>query len=52
MVFSYRGSFTQTQLILAQQGRKAMVSLRSKVKRFVNINSVVYLGLFDKIVMH
>ena len=51
MVFSYTGSFTQTQLILAQQGRKAMFSLRSKVKRFVNINSVAYCDLFDKMVM-
>ena len=42
MIFSYTGSYTQTQLILAQQGRKAMFSLRSKLKRFVNINSVVY----------
>ena len=31
MIFSYTGSFTQTQLILAQQGRKAMFSLRSEV---------------------
>ena len=46
MVFSYTGSFTQTQLVLAQQGRKAMFSLRSKLKRFVNINSVVYCDLF------
>ena len=51
MVFSYTGSFTQTQLVLAQQGRKAMFSLRSKLKRFVNINSVVYCDLFDKMVM-
>ena len=51
MVFSYTGSFTQTQLALAQQGRKAMFSLRSKLKRFVNINSVVYCDLFDKMVM-
>ena len=41
MVFSYTGSFTQTQLVLAQQGRKAMFSLRSKLNRFVNINLVV-----------
>ena len=46
MVFSYTGSITQTQ-----QGRKAMFSLRSKLKRFVNINSVVYCDLFDKMVM-
>ena len=45
MVFSYTGSFTQTQLILTQQGRKSMFSLRSKLKRFVNMNSV------DKMVM-
>ena len=51
MVFSYTGSFTQTHLILAQQGRKAMFTLRSKMKRFVNINSVVYCDLFDKMVM-
>ena len=51
MVFSYTGLFTQAQLILAQQGRKAMFSLRSKRKRFVNINSVVYCDLFDKMVM-
>ena len=51
MVFSYTGSMTQTQLILAQQGRIAMFSLRSKLKRFVNINSVVYCDLFDKMVM-
>ena len=51
MVFSYTGSFTQTQLVLAQQGRKAMFSLRSKLKRFVNINSAVYCDLFDKMVM-
>ena len=51
MVFSYTGSFTQAQLILAQQGRKAMFSLRSKLKRFVNINSVIYCDLFDQMVM-
>ena len=51
IVFSYTGLFTQTQLVLAQQGRKAMFSLRSKLKRFVNINSVVYCDLFDKMVM-
>ena len=51
MVFSYTGSFTQAQLILAQQGRKAMFTLRSKLKRFVNINLVVYCDLFDKMVM-
>ena len=47
MVFSY----TQTQFVSAQQGRKTMFSLRSKLKRFVNINSVVYCDLFDKMVM-
>ena len=51
MVFSYTGSFTQTQLILARHGRKAMFSLRSKVERFVNINTVVYCDIFDKMVM-
>ena len=28
-----------------------MFSLRSKVKRFVNINTVVYCDIFDKVVM-
>ena len=51
MVFSYTGSFTQTQLVLAQKSRKAIFSLRSKLKRFVNINSVVYCDLFDNMVM-
>ena len=36
---------------LTQQGCKAMFSLRSKLKRFVDINSVVYCDLFNKMVM-
>ena len=46
MVFSYTGSFTQTQLLLAQQGHKSMFSLRRKVKQLVNINSAFYSDLF------
>ena len=51
IVFSYTGSFSETQSVLAQQGRKALFCLKSKIKQFLNIDPVMKCDLFDKLVL-
>ena len=50
IVFSYTGSFSETQSVLAQQGRKALFCLKSNIKQFLNIDPVMKCDLFDKLV--
>ena len=51
IVFSFTGSFSETQSVLAQQGRKALFCLKSKIKQFLNIDRVMKCDLFDKLVL-
>ena len=48
IVFSYTGSFSETQSVLAQQGREALFCLKSQIKQFLNIDPVIVQWILTK----
>ena len=51
IVFSYTGSFSETQSVLAHQDRAALFCLKNTIKQFLNIDPIMKCGLFDEFVL-